>query len=277
MSRLRATSLGLALSLSGLCIAAGADAKVGSAELVGPISDYKIYVSEETEILVRETKAFTDAVKAGDLAKAQSLYAPTRVHYERIEPIAELFSDLDKSIDVRADDFQKKEADKGFTGFHRLEYGLFAKKSTDGLAPFADKLAADVVELQGRIKGLTVPAEKVVGGAAALIEEVAKNKISGEEDRYSRTDLWDFAANVEGAKKIHQLLLPLTQRENAKLAARIDGNFAKVDAILAKYEVAGGGYESYDKLTRKDRTAVRGPVTALAEDLSKLRGTLGMK
>ncbi len=267
----------LALGLIGLGIATVAEAKVAPAELVGPISDYKIYVGEEIKILADATKAFADAVKAGDLAKAQALYAPARVHYERIEPIAELFDDLDKSIDSRADDYQKKEADPGFSGFHRIEYGLFAKKSTDGLQPIADKLVADVTELQSRVKGLTFPPEKVVGGAAALIEEVAKTKISGEEDRYSRTDLWDFAANIEGAKKIHELLLPLTQRENPKLAKRIDTNFAKVDKILAKYAVSGGGYESYDKLSKKDRTELRGPVTALAEDLSKLRGTLGLK
>src|SRR3954453_14768303 len=136
MSRLHRVALGLAgLGLAGLCLASVAHAKVAPAELVGPISDYKIYVVGETEILVRETKGVADAVKAGDLARAQALYAPTRAHYERIEPIAELFSDLDKSIDVRADDFEKKEADPGFTGFHRIEYGLFAKKSTDGLQP----------------------------------------------------------------------------------------------------------------------------------------------
>ena len=199
------------------------------------------------------------------------------MHYERIEPIAELFSDLDKKIDVRADDFEKKEADPGFTGFHRIEYGLFAKKSTEGLEPIADQLMADLRELESRIKDLTVPPNKVVGGAAALIEEVARTKITGEEDRYSRTDLWDFSANVDGAKKIHELLRPLTQSANPKLAARIDGNFAKVTTILAGYKTPDGGYESYEKLTKKDRTALRGPVTALAEDLSKLRGTLGLK
>lgn len=274
------SSASLAAGLAGLLILgmpAAASAKVAPADLVAPISDYKIWVGTEVDALIKATSAFTAAVKAGDLARAQGLYAPARVHYERIEPIAELFSDLDKSIDVRADDFEKKEADPAFTGFHRLEYGLFAKKSTEGLAPFADRLDADLKELKTRIAGLTVPPVKVVGGAAALIEEVAKTKISGEEDRYSRTDLWDFNANVDGAKKIHDLLRPLTSAENKKLVARIDANFAKVDGLLGKYATAGGGFESYEKLTRKDRTALRGPVTALAEDLAKLRGTLGLK
>ena len=270
---LRSTLLAATLVMA----SAAAAAPVTPAELAGPISDYKIWVSEEIAAFRKETKGFTDAVRAGDLAAAKALYAPARYRYEKVEPIAELFSDLDKAIDVRADDFAKKEADQNFTGFHRLEYGLFAKNSTDGLKPIADKLDADVAELETRVKGLTVPAAKVVGGSATLIEEVAKTKISGEEDRYSRTDLWDFAANVEGAKKIHDLLRPLTTRINPKLVGRIDANFVKVEAVLAKYAKAGGGYESYDKLTKKDRVGVRGPVTALAEDLSKLRGTLGLE
>ncbi len=115
----------------------------------------------------------------------------------------------------------------------------------------------------------------MVGGAAALIEEVGKTKITGEEDRYSHTDLYDFQANVDGAKKIVDLLRPLTMKADAKLAGDIDRNFTTVDKILAKYKV-GGAFESYDKVTPEDRTALQGPVTALAEDLSKLRGALGL-
>jgi iron uptake system component EfeO len=271
--RLSLPSLGAALVSAG----AAAAAPVSPAELAAPISDYKIWVQSEIEAFQKDTRAFTDAVRAGDLAAAKSLYAPARTHYERVEPIAELFSDLDKSIDVRADDFAEKEADPAFSGFHRIEYGLWAAGSTDGLASHADRLDADIVELKGRIAGLTVPPSKVVGGASVLIEEVAKTKISGEEDRYSRTDLWDFAANVEGAKKIHELLRPLTTRVNPRLVGRIDANFAKVDAVLVRYALPGGGYRSYDELSKKDRTRVRGPVTALAEDLSKLRGSLGLE
>ena len=123
-----------------------------------PMADYKLYVSESCTKLVTDTRAFTDAVKAGDVAKAKALFAPTRVHYEEIEPIAELFSDLDASMDSRADDHEQAEKDPGFTGFHRIEYGLFALNSTDGLAPYADKLMADVNELQKRIAAPDLPA-----------------------------------------------------------------------------------------------------------------------
>src|SRR3984885_920521 len=271
---------GLRSNPKGILTVAATDAppqKPSPMDLVGPIAEYKVYVKGEVDTLVTETRKLTDAVKAGKLAEAQKLYAPAHQHYERIEPIAELFNDLDGSMDSREDDFEKKGADPKFVGFHRLEKGLFTDKSTAGLTPIADKLMADALDLQKRIDGLTVAPKDVVGGAADLIEEVASKKITGEEDRYSRTDLWDFQANVDGAQKIVTLLNPMIVKQDPKLSARLHDNFAKVDVILAKYRTKDGGFESYEKLSDHDRTAFKGPVTALAEDLSALKGTLGVE
>ncbi len=250
-------------------------ADASNAKFAAPLADYKAYVASETTALVDAVTLFVAAVNDGKLKDAQALYASTRTHYERIEPIAELFSDLDKSMDARVDDFAKKEADPEFTGFHRIEFALFHGKSTKGLKPIADKLLADAQELHKRVAGLDIPAKKLVGGAAELIEEVAKTKISGEEDRYSHTDLWDFQANVDGAKKIYELLQPLVDKADPTLSPKIQDNFKQVDDLLAKYR-SGDGFVSYEKVSKADRTALRGPITTLAEDLSKLGGTLGL-
>jgi iron uptake system component EfeO len=252
-----------------------AHAAVSPLDLVGPVADYKIFVSDEIAQLVESTRAFTNAIKAGNLEEARRLYAPTRLPYETSEPIAELFSDLDSAIDSRADDHELAEKDPAFIGFHRLEYGLFAQNSTEGLAPIADRLMADVIDLQKRIEGLTFPPEKVVGGAAVLMEEVAATKVSGEEDRYSRTDLWDFQGNVDGARKIVDLFRPLIEREDPAFTKKVDENFATVDKILAKYRM-DDGFVSYDKVSEADRRGLIGPVNTLAEDLSTLRGKLGL-
>ena len=246
-----------------------------SLDLVGPISDYKIYVSENTDKLVADTTSFVEAIKAGDVERAKALFAPTRMSYEAVEPIAELFSDLDVSIDSRADDYEKAEADPAFPGFHRIEYGLWEKNSTDGLDPIADKLLADVKDLQARIESLTFPPEVVVGGAAALMEEVAATKISGEEDRYSHTDLWDFKGNFDGSQKIVELVKPLVVQQDAAFIQTVDANYATIDGILDKYR-EGDGYVTYDKLTEQDRVTLAGAVNTLAEDLSTLRGKLGL-
>lgn len=249
-------------------------AQDASLDLVGPLSDYKLYVAENTAQLVSDVKAFTDAIKAGDVETAKVLFAPTRTSYEKIEPIAELFADLDAPIDARADDYEKAEQDPDFTGFHRLEYGLWEENGREDLAPFADKLVADVDALNERITALVFPPEVVVGGAAALMEEVAATKISGEEDRYSHTDLWDFDANFAGAEKIYDLLKPLVDDQD--FTSRVDGNFATVKDVLDKYRTEDGGFVTYDHLSDEDRTVLAAKVNTLAEDLSTLRGKLGM-
>jgi iron uptake system component EfeO len=254
-----------------------AAASISPMDLVGPIAQYKLYVTKEVEDLVASTKVLAEAAKMGDLARAQAAYAPARLHYERIEPVAELFSDLDARLDAREDDFEKKAADPNFIGFHRLEKGLFGDKSTADLAPVADKLMSDLLDLQQRVADLVITPKAMVGGAAELIEEVASKKISGEEDRYSRTDLWDFQANIDGAQKIVDLLRPLVNRKDRSLDQRVRDNFAKVDALLAKYRSGQDGFESYEKLSAQDRIRLKGPVTVLAEDLSALKGTLGVE
>ncbi len=263
------------LAAASLCTF-GAQAAVSPLELVGPVAEYKIYVAGNVRQLVVDTRVFVAAVKAGDIEKAKALYAPTRTSYEKIEPVAELFSDMDSAIDSRADDHEKAEKDPAFAGFHRIEYALWTQHNAKLAGAAADKLLADVLELQKRLRALTFPPEKVVGGAAVLMEEVAATKISGEENRYSHTDLWDFQANFEGAYKIVELLHPLVARENKAFIDKTDANFATVFDTLKKYRTADGGFESYSKLSERDRKLLAGRVNTLAEDLSRLRGMLGL-
>ena len=244
-------------------------------KLAQPLADYKVYVQNEAAQLVTKTTAFVEAVKAGRTEDAKAMFADMRTHYERIEPIAELFNELDPAIDARADAFKDKEQDPGFGGFHRIEHALWTLNTTKGMEPVADKLLADVQKLKQEIDILTFPPSKVVGGAAVLIEEVANSKISGEEDRYSRTDLSDFQANIEGAQKIVELFRPMIAEKDQALLDKTDANFKQVNDILAKYRTEKG-FQPYDKLTDADRKNLQAPINALAEDLAKLRGILGL-
>lgn len=252
-----------------------AENQADMSKLAQPLADYKVYVQAEAKELVKKTAQFVAAVKAGQVEQAKALFADTRTHYERIEPIAELFNELDPAIDAREDDFKDKAKDTEFVGFHRIEYALWVEKSTDGVKEVADRLDADVKKLAAEIDALNFPPSKVVGGAAVLMEEVAATKISGEEDRYSHTDLSDFQANVEGSQKIVDLFRPIIAENNAALLAKVDANFKQINETLAKYKTADG-FQTYDKLSEADRKALQVPINALAEDLAQLRGTLGL-
>lgn len=246
-------------------------------DFIEPISQYKMYVLAEIDELVDKTRQFTAAIKAGQIEQAKAIYAPARLHYERIEPAAELFGDMDPAIDAREDDYKEGVNDPEFTGFHHLEYLLFSKNTTQGADKLADRLMADVLELQRRLQDEPIPVVKMVQGAADLMDEIAQTKISGEEDRYSRTDLWDFSGNLEGSIKIVELLRPLIVKANPQLLAKIERNFAEAQATLNKYRTADGtGFQNYTKVTDADKVLMQAQITTLAEDLSTLRATLGL-
>jgi iron uptake system component EfeO len=229
---------------------------------------YQQYVTGEVAKLIPATKKFTDAVRAGDVGQAQKLYAPARFFYEEIEPVAESFGDLDPEIDARADDVQDDPSK--WSGFHRLEKALWEDKSLAGMAPVADKLDADVVKLQGLVATTTYQPAQLANGATELLNEVATSKITGEEDRYSHTDLSDFEGNVVGARKAFDLLKPALVKLDANLAASIESRFGDVVAALDPYKLGDGGYVDYSTVDEDKRRVLIQKVNALAEPLSQV-------
>jgi iron uptake system component EfeO len=126
------------------------------------------------------------------------------------------------------------------------------------------------------VASLDIEPKDMVRGASELIEEVAQGKITGEEDRYSKMDFWSFKANVEGSEKIVELIRPMVTKINPALLQEIDRDFAAVYQMLTKYSLSGSGFMSYDKLTVQDKQVLQANLARLAENLSKLRGVIGV-
>ncbi|ADT98033.1 EfeM/EfeO family lipoprotein [Mycolicibacterium gilvum] len=209
-----------------------ADTTTSSAAPANPLvekaaADYKAYATAQIDELVGAVKVFTDAVRAGDLQAAQNAYAPSRLPWERIEPLAGLVEEIDGKVDARVDDFAGAD-DPAFTGWHRLEYLLFEQNTTDGGAPFADQLDADIATLKEQFASVEVTPLDVATGAAELIEEVSEGKITGEEDRYSKTDLWDFDANMQGSQAAVDKLSPALVEADPALLGKIEAGMNSV-------------------------------------------------
>ncbi|MDY6995760.1 MAG: EfeM/EfeO family lipoprotein [Actinomycetota bacterium] len=201
--------------------------------------EYQAYAVDQSNQLVVVVKTFTDAVRAGDLEAAQAAYAPSRVPWERIEPLAGLVEEIDGVVDSRVDDFAGVD-DPEFTGWHRLEYLLFDQNTTEGGAEFADQLDADIATLNEQMPTLEVTPADVSVGAAELIEEVSEGKITGEEDRYSKTDLWDLNANIEGSQAAVDALTPALQEADPGLLEQIETGFAEINATLDPLRTSDG-------------------------------------
>lgn len=242
------------------------------ADFKNETEQYRTYAIGEIDSFVTETEKFTKAVKAGQLKEAQALYAPARMHYERIEPIAEALGNLDPDIDARAGDVD----DKDWRGFHKIEQALWEKKTTDGMSEYADRLLQDAQLLRAKVETVDIDASLLVVGAVELLNEVSSSKITGEEERYSHTDLYDFVANVEGAEKIYEILKPRLAEKDPDLEKQIGERFDALNKELAPFATKDGGYVTYDKLTKEDIRTLSQNLDALAEPLSQMGTILGV-
>ncbi|MFB9307965.1 iron uptake system component EfeO [Agromyces hippuratus] len=285
--------IGLAeFTVTGEASAVSADEQALSDQAV---TEYLAYVRSQAAELLPLVGAFAAAYAAGDDETARSLFAATRVPYERIEPTAEAFGDLDPKIDFREVDAVADGLE--WTGFHRIEKDLWPPAAGDlnsdgqdalkDWAPstpaerqaYADGLVADVTELHDLVTAddFTVSLDAISNGAIALLDEVAAGKITGEEDWWSGTDLSDFAANVQGAGVAFGAVRALAESkgdEGTALAAEIDEQFTALEAALAEYGSLESGFVDYATLTDADKKALSDQVNALAEPLSQLTATV---
>ena len=166
------------------------------------------------------------------MAKAKSLFAAARAPYETIEPVAESFGGLDPAIDARVNDVAK--GDK-WTGFHRIEQALWVDELDQGHGPGRRQAAWPTSSSsQAKVKGLTYQPEELANGANGLLDEVSASKITGEEDRYSHTDLSDFEANVDGlADHVRAARAGAAREGRGAGHARSQQRFDAVNAALA--------------------------------------------
>jgi iron uptake system component EfeO len=232
------------------------------------ISDYKEYLLENSTELTELTKPFAVAVEAGEIEKAKQLYPEPRIRYERIEPVAESFGNLDPEIDARANDVPASE----FKGFHRIEKALWEEKTTKGMTPVAEGLVKNVEELESIIKGnIKIQATEIANGANELLTEVSTSKITGEEERYSHIDLVDFKANVEGSQVAFEAIKPLIEKSQPKLVKEVAADYEAVYAALKPYErKAYPGFVYYGELTKADTRKLAQVIDALAEKSAQI-------
>ncbi|WP_066953194.1 iron uptake system protein EfeO [Streptomyces lushanensis] len=248
----------------------GGTAVKRSPEMDAAVAGYRKYVQAQADETLPKVKVFTDAVRAGDLEAAKKAYAPSRIGWERTEPVAESFGDIDPKVDVRADGL---ESGQEWTGWHRLEKALWAdKKLGPETTALADTLDKDLADWQKRVGKAEITPTSMANGAKELLDEVAAGKVTGEEERYSHTDLVDFKANVEGAQQSYELLKPVASKNDPALVTELDKQFSALSALLDKYRDAPDSYEftSYEKVGKAQRKELSDGVNALAEPLSKL-------
>jgi iron uptake system component EfeO len=251
-----------------------------AAQLAEAEAAYVAYVKDQAGALIAGTKEFADAYVNGDAAAARSLYPAVRVHWERIEPVAESFGDLDPLLDAREADLAAGET---WSGWHYLEKDLWPPADT-AYAPLTkaerQQAAADLVDLTEQLvakvnaSDFTFEAFQISNGAKELLDEVASGKVTGEEEIWSHTDLWDFQANVDGARVAFEVLREIAEPEDPDLVAMLAARFAALDELLATHGSIEDGFAGYDELSDAEVQALAAAVDALGEPLSRLTATI---
>ncbi|MEV0313687.1 iron uptake system protein EfeO [Nonomuraea fuscirosea] len=238
-----------------------ADAKLAEAT-----RSYQRYVKSQSDTLLVKTQEFVDAVKAGDIGKAKELFSVSRTYWERIEPVAEIFGDLDPAIDAREADLADGEE---WTGFHKIEKDLWITKDVSEDGPVADKLIADVKTIVTKANAAELTPLNLANGAKELLDEVATGKITGEEDTWSHTDLWDFDANLQGSKAAVQALRPVLEERAPDLVKTLDEKFAAAETELGEHR-KGDGWRLHDELSKAELKRLSDVINALAEPISEI-------
>lgn len=240
-------------------------------------AQYASYVRDQTEQLLAQTQSFAALYTAGQDDEARALYPEARLHWERIETVAESFGDLDPRMDAREADLAPGEA---FTGWHRVEKDLWPQRA-ESYTPLTvaerttlvDTLVTDTQTLYDRTRDMTFTADQIGNGTKGLLDEVAEGKVTGEEEYWSRTDLWDFQGNIDGARVGFEGLRPLLETKDADLATQIDSRFTDLQALLDQHR-DGEGFVLYTALTPEQVKALSDSVNALSEPLSRLTATV---
>ncbi len=239
-----------------------------SAKLKAAATSYERYVNSQMGALIAKTEEFVAAVKDGDVDEAKRLFPIARTYWERIEPVAEKFGDLDPLTDGREPDAIAEKRD--FTGWHRIEKQLWVEDNTDGMGTYADDLLANVRKIVALGKEAPLTALELAQGSKGLLDEVATSKITGEEDEFSHTDLWDFKANIEGSQAAIAALRPVLKKQDPDLVEELDAKFKALDEDLNQYQDKNGDWAFYDELSKDQVKRLSDLVASLSEPISRV-------
>ncbi|WP_067461386.1 EfeM/EfeO family lipoprotein [Actinomadura macra] len=235
---------------------------VGENDLYGPARSYQRYVAAGLDRLVARTGELRGAVRTGNRGAAKDAWTPAHLAYARLGAAYGAFGDLDDAINGLPDGLPGGVRDTGFTGFHRLEQGLWNGAEMSALAPVADRLARDVRALRAGFAGERVDPADLPLRAHEILEDTLRCQLTGAADQGSGTELRTAAAHLEGTRAVIGVLRPV-------LRPRFPG-LGEVDRWMDRLEALLKGRSSLARLSREERERLNGTTGRLVELLASV-------
>jgi len=235
-------------------------------ELIPPTLAYQKWIQARTVELAQETDVLRAAVDRGDLAAARRAWLPAHLVYERMGAAYGTFGDSDGAINGTTAGLADGVHDAGFTGFHRVEYGLWHGESASGLRGPADQLAKDVHALER-----TWPTERMDPAdtglrAHEILENTVQFELTGRTDYGSGTNLATARANLDGTRVLLGYLRPLLKTRDAGFAELGDW-LDRAQHTLDSLDHSGK-WTPLAQLTRPQREKVDADLGGLVERLA---------
>jgi high-affinity iron transporter len=241
------------------------------AELAGPNRAYQTYAAADLATEEKDVAALRSELAAGDLAAARSDWLTAQLDWERVGASYDSFGGDGTAVDGLPDGRAGGVADPGFTGLHRLEYGLFHGQSAPSLVPVAARLATDVTTVARNLTSGDVAGDptKLPIRAHEILEDAQRDHLSGIDDEGSGAVYAETYADTQVTATVLGELAPLIDQRSPGLVATTDAQIATVQAALAATR-AGGQWQSHWLVPLAQRQAVDAATGSLLETLSSV-------
>ncbi|MYT03845.1 MULTISPECIES: iron uptake transporter permease EfeU [Streptomyces] len=249
---------------------------VSAADLAAPLTSYKAYVDRGLATLVTQTRRLSDDVKDGHLGAARTDWLTAHRTYASLGAAYGTFQDYDQKIDGRPDGLPGGVHDKDFSGFLRVEYGLWHGESTSELAAPARQLAADAAGLRQAFPAQDFDPGDLPLRAHEILENTLQFELTGDADQGSGTDLATADANLTGTRELLTVLRPLLTSRAPHLLPTVDSDLARLQKLLDS-EHHGGSWTPVDRLDAAARALLNGATGQLLEDLAPVPDLLEIR
>ncbi len=244
-------------------------APVTSDDLIEPARRYQGYVTAGLQALTGQVKALDAAVRKGDLAAARRAWLPAHLTYERLGAAYGTFGAFDDEIDGRATGLVGGVASPKFTGFYRLEYGLWHGQRGQQLTGPASGLLRDVLALQKAWPTMEVSLLDIGLRTHEILENALQFQLTGQDDYGSGTTLATVTANIAGTEELLTVLHPLLASRYQGLS-QVYAGLTGLQRLLQGQRHADGSWTPVSRLTTTAREQIDAATGQLLQDLAPI-------
>jgi iron uptake system EfeUOB component EfeO/EfeM len=210
---------------------------------------YRASAAQGLNVLATDTDTLDRAVKSGNRALAKQDWLAAHLQYERLGAVYDTFGNFNDEINGRADGLVGGVHSPKFTGFLRLEYGLWHDQPQATLSSVADTLDQDVHALVKAFPGQLLPVTDVPLRAHEIIENALEFELTGDTDEGSHTNLATVRANVDGDRTVLSALRPLVMARDPELYSTAEAQLTTLANQLDAYRSPAGVWTPVESLT----------------------------